>query len=240
MAYVHVYGYIIVYLFLITLNFKLFLNCRSVSLTKPYPELLCEPEKHALMNDTYLYHCILECMRRDDCWALSYHKTQADCILALEPCTVMETHPEYEFIQLGDTCISWEGHTDGQAYPSGMVSGSLTAVARLNGYVSCLYFQDDTAYGVINGEQMLSRSFEVLVVNEQCATTWEPYTAGDALPSRAVQSVDPNGDTTNVARAWHSTLNGFAFSHYVTGASLMYYESYGVQSTDTMDILVLV
>ena len=120
-------------------------------------------------------------------------------------------------------------------------------IARLEntGYVVIGLF--DIAHGEFWGNKLgmkigpvheSDQDIEFLAKDAACPVAWMPYTAGDPLPFGTVTGGQlADGTTTNVVKVNHQGYISFGF--YDPNSALAHYERFGVQTTTSMDILIL-
>ena len=84
------------------------------------------------------------------------------------------------------------------------------------------------------------QDIEILTVDATCPLPWMSYTAGEPLPFGAVTGGRlADGSETYVVKVNHSDNECVVFGYYNTNSALAYYECYGVHTTTSMEIMVM-
>ena len=222
-------------------------QCLSRYITPPIDGYSCQLAFYKNISDISSQSCVATCVSDGIWWTLSYNHPGMYCIVAHEACVSAETTPDFFMMVLRTNytqpCVEWipfsnsQGHQYG--YPERAIIGFSAAnrhgtVARaLTGQklltrMSTTYAYKDYLSDSNGTPTVLTIGFDILVVHNQCSTTWMPYRAGDPIPTGAVASgseisrdkyvIDPVGSPYV---QYGSYTIGDTHGHYLNGGEII-------------------
>ena len=193
--------------------------------------------------------CVWRCLRMKSCRYINHNSDTGQCELGLGHCESLQTAAAVMVNAFGpprDACLHWGSSKEPGLVPFQIRSGVYVARAFSgDAVVIGQLFSGSGYYGANpNGTKIgpiyeANSDLEVLTKDAACPLPWMPYTAGETLPVGAVTGGrHGDGSETYVVKIMHS--NGQAYCGYYHPASaLAYYETKGVHTASSMDVLVL-
>ena len=181
------------------------------------------------------------------CRYINYNSAEGQCELGLGHCESLQPATGVIVNALGPPrhgCIRWSSDrepdwvvlrgTDG--YAARIVSGEALLIGTF--YTGAEDFWGNKQSTSIGPVCEADQDIEFLSKDATCPLPWMPYTAGEPLPLGAVAGGHlADGSATYVARVMHN--NRFVFGYYNPQSASAYYESGGIHTTTSMDMLVL-
>ena len=130
------------------------------------------------------HECTIECMRSSMCYVLSYNNVHNYCLIGSHPCSKMQENDNFEMQVIKgerlENCVRW---TDNQTafqphrvqYGTNARPMTVVYIKERNNILTgkCNQFSS-VAYTAIN-VAIRSDHWQVLLIDEGCATTWLPY-----------------------------------------------------------------
>ena len=214
----------------------------------PLYGLRCVSTVAADIRQAFHPQCIWRCLRIKACHYVNHNSTTGQCELGLGQCESLQSAGGFLVNAFGPPrqgCVRW-----GSSQEPGWVTVrmGLRDVARIMSSGAVLignyYFQWEIFWANKEGVSVgpvneADQDIELLIKDATCPLPWIPYTAGEPLPFGAVAGGHlDDGSATYVAKVIH---NGYAvFGYYNPTSYLAFYETNGIHTTTSMDILMLI
>ena len=193
--------------------------------------------------------CVWKCLGMRSCRYINHNSATGLCELGLGQCESLQPASAVMVNAFGpprNACVHWgssqePGFVPVQVRPgvyvARAISGDAVVIGKLSSWSGRFWANlDGMQIGPLN---VANSDIEILTKDDTCPLPWMPYTAGETLPGGVVNGGrHGDGSDTYVVKVMHS--NGKAHSGYYHPASaLAYYETNGVHTASSMDILVL-
>ena len=222
--------------------------CSPRRTNRPLHDLRCVSTAAADMRQEALPQCVWRCLQMKDCLYINNNSVIGECELGHGQCESLQPAAGVLaslFGPLFDNCIRW-----GSSHKPGWVTVrvAIRDVARIVRADSVLignfYFRRGQVWANKKGVSIgpineADQDIELLMKDATCPLPWIPYTAGEPLPFGAVAGGHlADGSAIYVAKMIH---NSYAvFGYYNPTSSLAFYETNGIHTTTSMDILMLI
>ena len=191
--------------------------------------------------------CLWLCLRMKTCRYINHNSATGQCELGLGQCESLQLAAGVLINTFGPPrhgCIRWCARCE-----TGTVQGTHGYAARITSdgavLIGTIYNSSSAVFwankeGVSIGPVYeADQDIELLLKDATCPLPWMPYTAGEPLPSGAVAGGRlTDGSAMYVAKII-SGKGHVVFGYYNPKPALAYYESNGIHTTTSMDILVL-
>ena len=231
-------------------------NCHSYDFFVTPAGRYCDTNGRALRNMGF-HQCKYICLQSANCAAFNHNTTDDECTLLRKPCPLAQQDPEMAYSIFSETpfhqCPQWIPYSADDAIDDRMIAsqtGSLI-VGRImyndNYIIGFEYIphRQCFAYTTVDNHIVSSGSSapcERLRIADDCTAFWEPYMAGDRLPERAVTGGRmASGDVAYVVK-FDIVYDGEVITisgYYTEGAQYAFSIYYGLQSSSTMMMLLI-
>ena len=237
--------------FSISLKSALVNACESRSTTKPIFGLGCLTNASTAVCQTAHPQCVWRCLWKKTCRYINYNWSTGWCELGLGQCESLQSTTGILVNAFGPprlTCLNWISSQGSGGLPI-KIKGYESYAARITSGDAVLigtFYTDHPRRFWANKEGMqigpifeTDQDIEILTVDAACPLPWMTYTAGEPLPLGVVTGGHlGDGSETYVVKINHN--NEFmVFGYYNRQSAFAYYEGYGVHTTTSMDILVM-
>ena len=234
-------------------------NCHH-KLTRPeLPRFRCvtESEVYTDIIGIEQHMCTYQCIRRNDCSIINYNTEKNTCHLSNDPCVALEGDDTFQVNNLGlfhrSECLRWLPtssfeNSETVISPDCHHLETVCYVGRLISSTNILpgkYMRESDKVGtVFNGNEVTHIHFssikETLDVRPGCQLTWMPFSAGDVIPTGAVEGgfLESNGATLYVIRAPAGPRTAI-FGYYDPASNSGYVPHFGPVLVIEMELLVL-
>ena len=195
--------------------------------------------------------CKQTCFRSPTCGMVAYNTVNGSCLLTSQPCAVARKHAQYRLMifrqEKNVECTVWVRDQAGIIPDRVVTPDSLNYVARIavggdilvgSGNLPGNNWNTHIAHG---GRQIYYPNQDLLTVYPNCTMAWVPYTAGDALPRKAiVTGMLANGRRLYSILSWKANIGQWVVGVYAEKDTAGYYPYSGSNAVTQFDILVSV
>ena len=235
--------------FLVDLHSILIVACELRYTYQPLNGVKCVTNIKEVVDGIARPQCVWRCLRMKACLHINHNSGTEQCELVFSLCELLQPAAGVSVNAFGPPrlgCIQWSTN-QGPGYERLEDQNGDMYIARVvsAGFVVIGLF--DIAWGEFWGNRVgvkvgpvreSDQDIEFLAKDAACPLPWMSYTAGDPLPFGTVTGGQlADGTVTYVVKVNHQGYISFGF--YDPNAAVAYYERFGVQTTTSMDILVL-
>ena len=193
--------------------------------------------------------CVWRCLRMKTCLHVNHNSDTGECKLGLSLCELLQPAAGVSVNAFGPPrlgCVQWSTN-QGPGYERLEDQNGDMYIARIISAGSVVIGLFDIAWGEFWGNREgvklgpvreSDQDIEFLAKDVTCPLPWMSYRAGDQLPFGTVTGGQlAHGTVTYVVKVNHQGY--ISFGYYEPNAAVAYYERFGVQTTTSMDILIL-
>ena len=197
-------------------------------------------------------NCVHRCMMTGTCYFIHHNLATDQCEMGLDRCEYLQPAAGVMVNGFGPprhVCVNWVSSKGSGKLPI-KIKGREFYAARIRSggvvLIGTFYTRGQRRfYANREGLQIgpvleTDQDIEILTVDATCPLPWMSYTSGEPLPSGAVTGGSlADGSETYVVKVNHNNNEFVVFGYYNPNSALAYYEGYGVHTTTSMEIMVM-
>ena len=207
--------------------------------------------------------CTIKCTRHPHCWAFNFlYDGTCELLPVQGDCEEPRSQPNSTFVHLStcegrtpvelsprnwteNDCLTWLPHNKDLPCPPGVLRSSsrnyCLSLTPWNGLYIPGWFESPLGFRLVTEDLQTQRCPEGFVVKSVvgCATTWQNYVAGDAIPPNAVQVSVWRDGTPLYSVECYLSLGGYHIGYYLPTTQRVYIMAGRVFSPTHVKMLVL-
>ena len=222
--------------------------CDPRHTNRPLQGLRCVSTSATDTRKTAHPQCVWRCLRVETCHYINHNSDTGECELGHGQCESLQLAAGVLASVFGPPrqgCIRWGSNQEpgwvtvrvASADVARIFSGDVVLIG--NFYFQIREFWANNQGLNIGPVYEVDQDVELLMKDATCPLPWMPYTAGEPLPIGAFAGGHlADGSATYVAKVVHNDY--VVFGYYHPTSALAFYETGGIYTTTSMEILLLI
>ena len=228
-------------------------SCGTFHTKPPMYDYRCEayPSTETTLLQTAYPQCLWRCLMKRTCQFINHNSATGVCQLGLGQCETLRADAGFMVVVFEPPrhdCLHWGSKEEAGRRPVQGRGPKVIYAARIANQNAWLIgkFTNNSQHFWANQEGArigpivaTDQGINILTIDDACIVPWVSLTAGQTLPVGVVGGGRlADGSVTYVAKVTHGDQE--MFGYYNNYAELAYYEQGGVQTTTSMELLVVI